>query len=174
VPFDNCKDTFSAKDGKLTITGRPAGYIRTEKDYANYVIRAQVRHLRSCNNGLLLRMVGQDKVWPRSIECQGQKDAMGDIWNIDAFPMKTDPDRTRGRHTAKIHPTNEKPVGEWNQYEIYLNKGDLRLIVNGLVQNVATECWQTPGKICIQSEGGPVEWRNIVLIPILDEKPKEP
>ena len=84
--------------------------------------------------------------------------------------MKAAADRTRGRHTRKAHPSNEKPVGEWNQYEIYMNKGDLRLIVNGLVQNVATDCWETPGKICIQSEGGPVEWRNLVLIPIVDAK----
>jgi hypothetical protein len=170
VPFEKAKGTFGANEGKLTITGRPAGYVRTEKDYTNYVLRAQVRHLRKCNNGLLLRMVGPDKVWPRSIECQGAKDNLGDIWNIDKFPMKTDPTRTRGRHTRKIHKSNEKPVGQWNQYEIYLNKGDLRMVVNGLVQNVATECWETPGKICIQSEGGPVEWRNLVMIPILGKK----
>ena len=170
VPLKQNKETFSAQDGVLAITGRPSGYIRTEKDYTNYVLRAQVRHLKKCNNGLLVRMVGADKVWPRSIECQGAKDNLGDIWNIDKFPMKTAPDRTRGRHTRKAHDSNEKPVGEWNQYEIYLNKGDLRLIVNGLVQNVATECWETPGKICIQSEGGAVEWRNIVLIPIVEAK----
>jgi len=167
VPFDNCKDTFSAEDGKLCITGRPGGYIRTEKDFTNYVLRLQVRHLKRCNNGVLLRMVGKDKVWPRSIECQGAKDNLGDIWNIDNFPMKAAADRTRGRHTRKAHPSNEKPVKEWNQYELYLNKGDLRIVVNGLVQNTATECLETPGKICIQSEGGPVEWRNIVMIPIL-------
>jgi len=170
IPSDRNKQTFSAKDGVLAITGRPSGYIRTEKDYTNYVIRAQVRHIRKCNNGLLLRMVGKDKVWPRSIECQGAKDNLGDIWNIDKFPMKTAADRTRGRHTKKAHPSNENPVGQWNQYEVYMNKGDLRMVVNGLVQNEATECWETPGKICLQSEGGPVEWRNIVLIPILDDK----
>jgi len=171
IPFDNCKDTFAAKEGVLAITGRPAGYIRTEKDYTNYVIRAQVRHLKKCNNGLLLRAVGTDKVWPKSIECQGQKDCLGDIWNIDNFPMKTAADRTRGRHTRKMHEPNEAPVGEWNQYEICLIKGDLKLFVNGLLQNAATEVEEVAGKICIQSEGGPVEWRNIVLIPIEGDKP---
>ena len=166
VPFERCKETFSAKDGNLAITGKPSGYIRTEKDYTSYVLRAQVRHGRKCNNGLLLRTIGPDKVWPRSIECQGAKNNLGDIWNIDKFPMETDPERTRGRHTKKLRESNEKPVGEWNRYEIYLNKGDLKMYVNGLLQNSATECLETPGKICIQSEGGPVEWRNLVLIPI--------
>ena len=170
VPFDNCKqaETFSAKDGVLAITGKPAGYVRTEKAYKNYVIRGQIRHLRKCNNGLLIRMTGTDKVWPKSIECQGQKDSLGDIWNIDKFPMKTDPARTRGRHTRKAQESNEKPVGEWNQYEVYMNKGDLRMYVNGLLQNSATECQEIAGTICLQSEGGPVEWRNLVLIPIED------
>jgi hypothetical protein len=83
--------------------------------------------------------------------------------------MKVDLTRTRGRHTRKLNPTNEKEVGGWNEYEIYLNKGDLRLYVNGLLQNTATECWETPGRICLQSEGSPVEFRNIVLLPIRDQ-----
>jgi len=29
-----------------------------------------------------------------------------------------------------------------------------------------------PGKICLQSEGGPVDYRNIVIIPILPEGEK--
>jgi putative OPT family oligopeptide transporter len=33
----------------------------------------------------------------------------------------------------------------------------------------ATECWETPGKICLQSEGSPMEFRNIVLIPIVKD-----
>jgi len=68
-----------------------------------------------------------------------------------------------------MHESNEKPIGQWDQYEIYLNKGDLRLIVNGLLQNVATECEERPGRICLQSEGGPLEFRNFVLIPIEKE-----
>lgn len=130
-----------------------------------------MRHLGKGNCGVLLRTVGPDKVWPRSIEAQGQYRAMGDIWNIDKFPMQVAPARTRGRHTRKLHPTNEKEVGGWNEYEIYLNKGDLRIYVNGLLQNAATACWETPGKICLQSEGSPVEFRNIVLLPIHDQGP---
>ncbi|MBN1126127.1 MAG: DUF1080 domain-containing protein [Sedimentisphaerales bacterium] len=160
------KQAWGVKDGVLTDTGNPVGYLRTEKDYTNYVLRLQMRHLGRGNCGVLLRMVGEDKVWPRSIEAQGQFRSMGDIWNIDQFPMKVDPARTNGRHTRKMHESNEKDVGGWNEYEIYLNKGDLKLYVNGLLQNSATDCWETPGKICLQAEGSPVEFRNIVLLPI--------
>ena len=72
-----------------------------------------------------------------------------------------------------MHETNERPVGEWNQYEIYLNQGDLKICVNNLLQNEATDCQVVPGKIGLQSEGGAIQYRNIVMIPSLEGKPAE-
>ena len=167
---DQLKNVWSVKDGALVNQGSPAGYIRTTADFANFVLRLQFRHLTEGNGGVLLRIVGTDKVWPRCIEAQGQSGSVGDIWNIDKFPMKTDPARTKGRHTPKMHESNEKPLGQWNRYEITLDGPQLELKVNELVQNTAAECWETPGKICIQSEGAKMEYRNIVLIPIIREK----
>jgi hypothetical protein len=163
---DTLRDTWSVKDGVMVNKGQPIGYIRTTEDFTNYVLRLQFRHLGAGNGGVLLRMVGPDKVWPRSIEAQAQYGATGDIWNIDGFPMKTDPTRTSGRHTRKMYMSNEKPVGQWNQYEITLDGGYLELKINELVQNTAADCWETPGAICLQSEGSPMEFRNLVLIPI--------
>ena len=40
------------------------------------------------------------------------------------------------------------------------------LKVNGEVQNVATEVEDVPGTIALQSEGAPIEFRNIVLRPL--------
>jgi hypothetical protein len=164
---DALKDTFAAKDGVLVDGGRPAGYLRTTEDFTNFCLWLQVRHTKPGNGGILVRMTGPDKVWPKSIECQGQSGAMGDIWNIDQFPMKVAEDRTSGRHTKKLHPSNEKPLGQWNRCEITLDGGNLELAVNGLVQNTATGCAEVPGRICLQAEGGVMEYRNIVLIPIL-------
>ncbi len=109
---DDQREAWSVKDGALATRGNPGGYIKTENAYTNFVLRTQLRHLGKGNGGILLRVTGPDKVWPKSIEAQGQFNAMGDIWNIDQFPMKVDPARTSGRHTRKLHPTNEKPVGQ--------------------------------------------------------------
>ncbi len=166
VSGDAMKGTFGVSDARMTNTGKPNGYIRTEKDYTNYLVRLQMRHLKKGNCGVLLRMQPPDKVWPKSIEAQGMAGNMGDIFNIDNFPMKVDPDRTKGRRTRKLHESNENPVGQWNDYEIALTGGDLRIYVNRLLQNRAQECEEVPGKICLQSEGVPVEFRSIVLIPI--------
>jgi hypothetical protein len=167
---DALKDTFGVKGGVITDTGNPAGYLRTAADYTNYGLHLQLKHVTAGNSGVLVRMVGPDKVWPKSIECQGQIGAMGDIWNIDQFPMKVAADRTSGRHTRKMHAPNERPLGEWNDYDITLDGGDLELKVNNLVQNTAAECEEVPGKICLQAEGSQKEFRNIVLIPILRDK----
>ena len=163
---DKCKDTFGVSGGVITNTGRPAGYIRTETDYTNYALHLQLRHIKGGNSGVLLRMVGADKVWPKSIEAQGQSGAMGDIWNIDKVKMTVDPARTRGRNTRKLHPSNERPIGQWNDYEMTLDGGNLEILVNNLLQNTATEVEEVGGKICLQSEGSPKEFRNIVLVPI--------
>ena len=167
---DALKDTFGVKDGVITDTGNPAGYLRTTADFTSYALHLQLKHVTAGNSGVLIRMVGADKVWPKSIECQGQTGAMGDIWNIDQFPMKVAADRTDGRHTRKMHDSNERPAGEWNDYDITIDGGDLALKVNNLVQNTATGCEQVPGKICLQAEGSQKEFRNIVLIPIGGEK----
>jgi hypothetical protein len=170
VPMsDASRDTFGVQDGVITDTGKPPGYLRTTEDFTNYTLHLQMRHVTAGNSGVLLRMVGADKVWPKSIECQGQSGSMGDIWNIDQVPMKVAEERTDGRHTTKLHPSNERPIGEWNDYEMTLDGGDLEIKVNNLVQNTATECEEVPGKICLQAEGSQKEFRNIVLIPIEGE-----
>jgi hypothetical protein len=155
--------------GILRCRGTPAGYIRTESDHEDFILELDWRFPdkeRPGNSGVLLRMHGPDKVWPKSIEAQLLHRQAGDIWNIDAVDMEVDASRTNGRHTSRIYPSNEKPLGEWNHYRITLDRGHLTLEVNGQIQNTASWCAQIPGKICLQSEGAPIEFRNIRLTPL--------
>jgi hypothetical protein len=167
------EDVWSVKDGGvLHCEGKPIGYLRTKADYTSFILKLEWRSPgQAGNSGVLLRAQEPDKVWPKSIEAQLQSKNAGDIWNIDQFPMKVDSARTKGRRTQKLHETNEKPMGEWNQYEIILDGPKLTLKVNGLEQNTATDIQVIPGKICLQSEGVPIEFRNIELTPLADAKP---
>jgi len=172
-PNAKMEDTFSVKDGVLRCTGRPAGYLQTDKKYTNYILKLQWRWPRDSrpgNNGVLVRILPgehfHNNVWPKCVEAQLANRRAGDIFTIGQFPLKGDPQRTRGRYTAMAHPTNEKPQGEWNDYEIILQGGNLTLKVNGLVQNEATEVLEVPGTIGLQSEGAPIEYRNIRLVPL--------
>jgi hypothetical protein len=155
------------EDGVLVCTGEPAGYVRTEAAYDNFVLRLRWRFPPDAggNSGVLLRLVGEDKVWPRSIEAQLQSGAAGDFWNIDAFPMTVDGTRTKGRNTRRT-ATNEKPLGEWNEYLITCWHGDVVLRVNGEVLNQARDCMEIAGPIALQSEGAEIHFRDIALLPL--------
>ena len=56
----------------------------------------------------------------------------------------------------------EKPVGEWNEADITCKGGKITVYINGELQNEATSDYKN-GYIALQSEGGPIEFRNIYL-----------
>ena len=166
-------DVWSVKDGILRCEGNPTGYLYTQAQYTNFELIVEWRFdpaVGGGNSGVLMRVRPPHKTWPRSIEAQLQSRHAGDIWNIGDFPMLTDPDRTSGRRTEKLLPTNEKPIGEWNRYRIRLHGSRLTMEVNGQVQNTATWCEEIPGVIGLQSEGVPIEFRKVELRPILSPK----
>lgn len=163
------EDTWRIEDGIIICNGNPAGYIRTENDYTNYVLKLEWRFnpvtKQAGNSGVLLRLIGEDKVWPKSVEAQLMSGNAGDFWNIGDFGMKTDPARLNGRNTKKLRVA-ERPVGEWNEYEIIVNGGDVRVIVNGDEINHAWDVDIVSGKIGLQSEGAEIHFRNIRLAPL--------
>ncbi len=163
------EDVWYVKDGVLISKGRPIGYIRTKAKYTNYILELEWRfnpEKGPGNSGVLLRQIGPDKVWPKSVEAQLMHRNAGDFWNIDKFQMKVDPARTKGRRTVKMKPSNEKPLGQWNHYRIVVDGDRIELYVNGELQNVATNVAEVPGHICLQSEGAEIHFRNIVLTPL--------
>jgi len=141
------EDVWTVEDGVLRCKGNPIGYLRTVEDFTSFVL-------------------GADQVWPNSIEAQLHHRNAGDIWNIGEYPMEVDPSRTEGRRTRKSQPCNERPLGEWNRYVITLDGGELTLEVNGTVQNTAHWVAERPGKVCLQSEGAAIEFRDISITPI--------
>lgn len=163
-------ESFFVEDGIMKCKGRPIGYIKTKEKYESFELIVEWRfnaEKGAGNSGVLLRVIGEDKVWPNSVEAQLHSRNAGDIWNIGDFPMETDAERTNGRRTRKAHPPNEKPLGEWNRYRILLDGGNLTLEVNELVQNMASGCKVIPGRIGLQSEGAWIEFRKVELRPII-------
>jgi len=162
-------DTFKVEEGVIKCSGRPAGYMRTEKAFKNYKLTVEWRFIKPGNSGVLVHMSGQDRVWPRSLECQGQYHAQGDFWVIGGFEFKEHKaggKRVRGRNVRKLGEHNEKKLGEWNVYEILCDGTTVIPSVNGKVMNEAHECSDTSGKICIQSEGAGWECRKVTVEPI--------
>jgi hypothetical protein len=161
-------DVWAMEDGVVRCVGNPVGYLKTKKTYDNFVLRLEWRWPdpdRPGNSGVLLRMHGEDKVWPKSVEAQLMHGSAGDFWNIGEYDMTADPARTNGRNTKKLAAA-EKPAGEWNEYEIIVDGGSVVLYVNGIFVNRAWNVEELAGHICLQSEGAPIEFRNVRLAPI--------
>ena len=169
--------TWFVKDNIIRCEGNPAGYLRTEKDYANYMLHVEWRWPeKGGNSGVLVHMSGPDKVWPKSLECQLHSGNAGDFWligegqgyteNIETAEHAKGGDRVNGRRVIKLKDSSEKPLGEWNSYDIICKDDWVVVMVNGVLQNVATKCSITSGKICLQSEGAPIEFRNIYIEPL--------
>jgi hypothetical protein len=157
---------WSIKDEVVHCVGKPAGYMRTEQAYSDYRLTFEWRWPEGGgNSGLLMHIQDGDKVWPKSIEGQLQHEHAADFWVIDGTDFKehTNP---ADRRVPKRMDSNEKPLGEWNRYEVICKGNTIRLYINGLLQNTATETTVTSGYIGLQSEGTPVEFRNIVLEPL--------
>lgn len=161
--------TFTVTDGVMSCTGTPVGYIATTEEFESFELELEWRFdpgKGPGNSGVLLRVDGNDQVWPRSIEAQLHSGNAGDIWNIGEVPMRTDDARREGRRTRKAHESSEKPIGEWNKYRIVLDGGTLELWVNGVLQNRADACEVRRGRIALQSEGAFIQFRNLRIRPM--------
>lgn len=157
--------TWSADDGIVRCKGKPVGYMRTTRQYAQYKLRFDWRWPRGGgNSGCLLHVCGEDAVWPKSIESQLQSEHAGDFWVIGGTDFKEHVNKG-DRRVPKQHAHNEKPLGKWNTMEVVCKDNTIQVYVNGMLQNEATETTVNAGYIGLQSEGTPIEFRNIRLEP---------
>jgi hypothetical protein len=169
-PAVNVDDVWKVHDGILYCAGKPNGYMRTEKQYHNYHLHVEWRWPdKPANSGVFINLVEPDRVWPSCIECQLQAGSAGDFilmqgngLTINGVPRQQKSAMVR---IAKRAQSNEKPAGEWNKYDIYCQDGAVRVIVNDVLQNEGGDATPSAGYIALQSEGGPVEFRNVYIVP---------
>jgi hypothetical protein len=146
------QSTFYVKDGKISTTGKPSGYLRTSDVYENYVFHVEVRLLEPGNSGVLVH-IQRDDVWPRSIECQIYFAHMGRIFPLEGAELQG----------GEMFHSAARPVGEWNTFEVYAEEGRLATVVNGRLVGLASNANPRLGYLCLQSEGVPAEFRNIKI-----------
>jgi hypothetical protein len=167
------KNTWSVVDGAIVCTGKPNGYIATEKEYADYVLRLKWRFpagSKGGNSGVLLHVQEKDAVWPTSIEAQLFAGSAGDFWliyppdaSLDVDKARQDPKQARHYYRLMKGEKIERPFGEWNQYEITCKGGDVTLVVNGQKVNEGKNGNLKKGRIALQSEGAEVHFKDIEI-----------
>ena len=74
----------------------------------------------------------------------------------DALPAAS-PDGKRSFPRKEL----SKGVGEWNHYYVRAINGEIRLWVNGEEVSGGTGAQPSSGYLCLESEGSPVEFRNL-------------
>ena len=162
--------TWSITNGLIHCTGKPAGYLRTEKSFSDYTLTVDWRFVKvtpkANNTGILVHMQLPEKIWPKCIECQGQDQKQGDFWLHSGAAADGHPsDGKKSVYVPKTSPTNENPVGEWNTYQVITHGNTVEIIVNGKSMNKISGANISSGFIGIQCEGAEIEVRKIYLEP---------
>jgi hypothetical protein len=191
----NCHpSTFFVKDNEIITTGKPTGFLRTDKQYENFIIDFEWMHVNKKevgNSGLFvwgdpLPAVGTG--YTRGIEVQvlvnleyknkkGEVTATshGDLFSI--WGAKCKPDRPHPDGWARCLPSENraKGGGEWNHYIVTAKDGRITLWVNGKEVSGVSECNPRKGYLALESEGAECHFRNIKIkeLPSSNPKPEE-
>ncbi len=160
-------DVWSVNDGVLRCEGKPFGFVRTDKTYTNYKLHLEWRWpANPTNSGVLLHAAKQDRLWPSSIEAQLMSGNAGDFWLIGGVQGTAQGKLHKGGRITKMKDSSENKPPQWNTYDIVCDGDTVKLTVNGVHQNTLTGVTRTSGHILLQSEGSPIEFRNVYLEPL--------
>jgi hypothetical protein len=182
----NCDpDTFTWKGLTVYCTGKPLGALRSVKPYTNFELVAQWRHLSlGGNSGIyvwsprtILDALKPGQL-PQGIEIQvldhgytaqyekqtGKKadwfTTHGDVFPVGQARMTPFEPSAPG---SRSFPRKNRSLGtpQWNHYYVRCINGEVRLWVNGEEVSGGKECEPRTGHLALESEGAPVEFKDI-------------
>ena len=185
----NCdEDTWTWKDGFAHCTGKPVGVIRSHNQITNCEIVAEWRHLKSAGNSGIFLWASESSIknlsegkgrLPNGIEVQvldlGYTEAYerdhkkpadwftchGDVFPTGPAKMTPFPPVAPDGNRSFPSKNLSKGINEWNHYYIRAINGEVRLWVNGEEVSGGTGCDPATGYLCLESEGSPVEFKNL-------------
>jgi hypothetical protein len=182
VNVNTDKDTWSVKDGILICSGHPIGVMRSVRQYENFVLHVEWKHMEAGGNsgvfvwsdakpqessrlpnGVEVQMLELD--WVNLHKVNGQPAPIayvhGELFGVGG--VETTPDNPRGPRSKSIE-NRCKPKGEWNTYDVVCVDGVIKLSVNGKFVNGISRSTQRKGYLCLESEGAPIHFRNIRIM----------
>lgn len=175
VNVNGAPETWTNRGGLIACTGKPISMLRTERQYENFILEAEWRHLTSGgNSGIFVwatPLPAPGVPFLRGIEVQildNGRDAEGRnvryTTHGDIFPTHGATMRPLGRNNGRrAFPSEERSRSspEWNHYRITCIDGTVRLSVNGKEVTAGADCVYRKGYLALESEGAPVEFRNV-------------
>jgi hypothetical protein len=162
----NCApETWTVRDGMIQCTGIPTGVLRTTRQYENFILELEWRHMKKEGNaGLFIHsdaLTAAGQPFTRSIECQVMDGNHGDMFAIHGASLAEDNPQPKGWLRSYPKEARAKPAGEWNHYRVESRDGTLTLAVNGKVVTRGFHLRPRRGYICLESEGSEIVFRNI-------------
>jgi hypothetical protein len=157
-------ETWRVENGMIRCTGKPDGFLRSKKVYKNFVFRAEWRFQTEGwkpgreewpNAGFFINAGRVDRTWPIAQEVQGYFGEAGSLFGIRGGKITG---AKRGDFVK-----NRPPFGSWDRYEITQVNGRVRVVLNGEPVNEGWDAEPSEGNICLQSEGWPVDYRNVEI-----------
>lgn len=186
VPVNVAPGTFTVREGIIVSTGKPTGVMRTDRQYENFELELEWKHIvKGGNAGLFVwsyPVTAPGVPFTKSIEVQildGRNSethtSHGDIFSIHGARMKPDRPHPKGAERCLPSEWRAKPAGEWNHYRVVCKDGVIKLAVNGKVVSGGSECTPRKGYICLESEGSECHFRNIRIreLPSSNPRPEE-
>ena len=183
VNVNTDKDTWYVKDGMLVCTGHPIGVMRTDKQYENFLLHIEWRHMEAGGNSGVFAWsegtVPEGRRLPKGMEIQmleldwvnqhKMKDGSlppiayvhGELFGANG--LITTPDNPRGTRSKSIE-NRCKGKGQWNVYDVVCVDGTVKLSVNGKFVNGVRNASIKKGYLCLESEGAEIQFRNIQIM----------
>lgn len=183
VDVNTSPATWSVKDGLLVCSGLPIGVMRSEKQYENFILHIEWRHMKpGGNSGVFIWSEGAaaaGKELPKGMEVQmlelqwpvlnpdkdGQPRHPGYVSGelFGANGLEAVPDNPRGRRSMSWE-MRCKGAGEWNTYDVVAVDGVVKLSINGKFVNGVSQSSVRKGYLCLESEGSEIHFRHIRIL----------
>ena len=184
VDVNTSPQTWSVRNGVLVCTGKPIGVMRSQKQYENFVLHIEWRHMEpGGNSGVFVWSEGfvpEGRRLPKGMEVQmleldwvnihrdkrtGKPRDIGYVSGelFGASGLTATPDNPRGSRSKSLE-LRCKGAGEWNTYDVVCVDGTVNLAINGKFVNSIRDSSVRKGYLCLESEGAEVHFRNIRIL----------
>lgn len=177
IDVNTSKETWKVKNGTLICSGLPIGVMRSDKQYENFILEVEWKHMTAGgNSGIFIWSEGtqfKDDPLTKAIEVQmleldyaRQHNETDDYVHGELFPtmgMTAIPDNPRGIRSKSIEKRC-KGKGEWNKYVVVCVDGTVKLSVNGKFVNGLRASERKKGYICLEAEGAEIHFRNMRIM----------
>ncbi|OXB13462.1 glycosyl hydrolase [Flavobacterium reichenbachii] len=166
-------NVYEFADGIIRMHGEDQSCLMTNKSYKNFELTLEYRwNLEekyktkgAKNSGVMynIPLDASDKIWPKGIQFQIKEKTTGDFIFLDQVTAKVNGKLVEAGASV-VSPKfleNENPYGEWNSIVIKSLNGKITQYLNGKLVNECTEASSTEGKISLNYERSPIDFKNI-------------